>query len=96
LRLPRDVSGDELARLLSRLGYSVTRQTGSHLRLTTTQRGEHHITIPRGTPLKVGTLSAILKDVAGHAELAYQELLERLFPRSAPEAAAANASSSRQ
>jgi len=35
LRLPRDISGDELARALGDLGYRVTRQIGSHLRLTT-------------------------------------------------------------
>jgi len=41
LRLPRDVSGDDLAKALSDSGYRVTRQTGSHLRLTTTEAGEH-------------------------------------------------------
>ncbi|MGB9805044.1 type II toxin-antitoxin system HicA family toxin, partial [Desulfofundulus sp.] len=44
--MPRDVSGEKLAKLLARYGYRVTRQTGSHLRLTTTIQGEHHITIP--------------------------------------------------
>ncbi|MEK7770741.1 MAG: type II toxin-antitoxin system HicA family toxin [candidate division NC10 bacterium] len=29
------------------MGYRVTRQTGSHLRLTTLERGEHHVTVPR-------------------------------------------------
>jgi predicted RNA binding protein YcfA (HicA-like mRNA interferase family) len=47
MRLPRDLAGEELAVLLGRYGYEVTRQTGSHMRLTTTQRGEHHVTIPR-------------------------------------------------
>ena len=41
MRLPRDVSGAELARLLRRFGYELTRQTGSHLRLTTQREGEH-------------------------------------------------------
>jgi len=41
MRLPRDVSGADLARALSKLGYKVTRQTGSHMRLTTAQSGEH-------------------------------------------------------
>ena len=31
MRLPRDVSGSDLAHSLRKLGYSVTRQTGSHL-----------------------------------------------------------------
>ena len=49
-RLPRDLTGDALAKALVTLGSSVTRQTGSHMRLTTQQRGEHHVTIPRHDP----------------------------------------------
>ncbi len=44
MKLPRDISGDELAKSLESLGYQVTRQTGSHMRLTTTEGGEHHVT----------------------------------------------------
>jgi predicted RNA binding protein YcfA (HicA-like mRNA interferase family) len=51
MKLPRDLSGDELAVLLRKYGYVVTRQTGSHMRLTTSQSGEHHITIPRHASL---------------------------------------------
>jgi len=54
VRLPRDISGLDLSRKLERLGYTVTRQTGSHIRLTTEQSGEHHITIPAHDPLKPG------------------------------------------
>jgi hypothetical protein len=36
MRLPRDVSGKQLAILLGRYGYEVMRQTDSHIRLTTT------------------------------------------------------------
>ena len=43
MRIPRDLSGEELAFLLQRFGYHITRQTGSHMRLTTLQGGEHHI-----------------------------------------------------
>ncbi len=46
MRLPRDLSGDALARALAELGYRMTRQTGSHLRLTTLEHGEHHVTEP--------------------------------------------------
>src|SRR5206468_2544366 len=63
LRLPRDVSGDDLAKALGALGYRLTRQTGSHLRLTTTERGEHHVTVPRHAALRVGTLAGVLGDV---------------------------------
>lgn len=79
MRLPRDLSGEELAVLLGGYGYEVTRQTGSHMRLTTTQGGEHHVTVPRHKSLRVGTLSAILRDVAEHLGLPRQTLLETLF-----------------
>ncbi len=37
MRLPRDLGGEELAVLLKKYGYSITRQVGSHIRLTTQQ-----------------------------------------------------------
>jgi predicted RNA binding protein YcfA (HicA-like mRNA interferase family) len=43
MRLPRDVSGESLAAGLESLGYRVTRQKGSHIRLTTFENGEHHV-----------------------------------------------------
>jgi predicted RNA binding protein YcfA (HicA-like mRNA interferase family) len=61
------------------MGYEVTRQTGSHMRLTTMQEGQHHITIPKASPLRVGTLSGILSEVAEHFKLPSEELAERLF-----------------
>ena len=79
MRLPRDLSGSDLAQSLRKLGYSVTRQTGSHLRLTTYEHGEHYLTIPQHTSLRIGTLSAILADVASHFELNREKLLEKLF-----------------
>jgi predicted RNA binding protein YcfA (HicA-like mRNA interferase family) len=60
------------------LGYQVTRQTGSHLRLTTEEDGEHHVTIPRHSPLRIGTLAAILDDVATHFGLSRSELLAKI------------------
>ncbi len=42
MKTPRDLSGAELAKVLRRLGYAVTRQAGSHLRVTTHEGGEHH------------------------------------------------------
>ena len=81
MRLPRDVSGDDLAKALGDLGYRITRQSGSHLRLTTLERGEHHVTIPRHAALRVGTLSGLLGDVAQHFALSREELTEQLFGR---------------
>ena len=81
MRLPRDWGGEKLARLLRRYGYEVTRQTGSHMRLTTQQGGEHHVTIPRHSPLRIGTLNAILKDVGQHLGLERDALLAELMRR---------------
>ncbi len=79
MKLPRDVSGAELARTLKVFGYEATRQAGSHLRLTTTQLGEHHVTIPRHDSLKLGTLSGVLNDVAEHFEISRDEVIDRVF-----------------
>jgi predicted RNA binding protein YcfA (HicA-like mRNA interferase family) len=82
LKLPRDLSGAELASLLTRYGYDITRQTGSHLRLTSTLKGtEHHVTIPHHRALNVGTLNAILTDVAAYLETDRSELAKALFER---------------
>lgn len=79
MKLPRDLTGLELARSLVKLGYQTTRQTGSHIRLTTSLCGEHHLTIPAHDPLKVGTLAAILADLQAHHKLGREELLNKLF-----------------
>ena len=79
MKLPRDLSGADLVKALEKLGYEVTRQTGSHIRLTTTENGEHHLTVPAHNPIKIGTLNAILKDVANHFELDREVLFEQLF-----------------
>jgi len=78
MKLPRDLSGPELAKSLGALGYELTRQTGRHLRLTTQQQGEHHVTVPNHSPLKIGTLSGILNDVSQHFGISREELLCRL------------------
>ncbi len=79
MKLPRDVSGVQLVKKLERLGYRVTRQTGSHLRLTCESPSQHHVTVPNHNPLRLGTLSGILDDVATHYKISREELLKRLF-----------------
>jgi predicted RNA binding protein YcfA (HicA-like mRNA interferase family) len=80
MKLPRDVGGEELVAHLGRYGYTITRQTGSHMRLTSTFRGfEHHITIPEHKPLGVGILDHIVNEIAAYLEIEHQELLKELF-----------------
>jgi predicted RNA binding protein YcfA (HicA-like mRNA interferase family) len=65
MRLPRQISVDDLIKSLRRYGYQVTRQTGSHERLTRSEADkEFHLTIPKHTPLRIGTLNNILKDLS--------------------------------
>ena len=80
MRLPRNVSGDDLIKKIDRYGYRVTRQTGSHVRLTrSTKDKEFHLTIPKHNSLRVGTLNNILKDLSNHLEIDKEELIESLF-----------------
>lgn len=79
MKIPRDISGQDLIKYLKPYGYSISRQSGSHIRLTTSQNGEHHITIPNHEPLKIGTLSSIINDIAKHLEKSKDELMKELF-----------------
>jgi len=79
MRIPRDLSGADLIKWLSQLGYAVTRQTGSHIRLSSQDNGEHHVTIPNHDPLRIGTLAAILDGVAAHHGWTREALLQQLM-----------------
>lgn len=65
-------------KVLRVLGYEATRQTGSHIRVTTQRDGENHEVIPRHHPIKTGTLSSILKRVAAHHGMSVDDLLKML------------------
>ncbi len=63
-KLPQ-VSGQELARFLEKLGYHVIRQKGSHIRLRkTTSMGEHNITVPNHKVIAKGTLGDIITKIS--------------------------------
>jgi predicted RNA binding protein YcfA (HicA-like mRNA interferase family) len=79
MKLPRDLAGKDLAKALRKVGYEVTRQSGSHLRLTREAPEQHHVTIPAHDPLKLGTLAAILSDVAQNLGVDRDDLVRRLF-----------------
>jgi predicted RNA binding protein YcfA (HicA-like mRNA interferase family) len=79
LRIPRDLNGTDLAKQLGQFGYSITRQSGSHMRLTRIDGGqEQHLTIPSHKPLRVGMLRQILKDVADHTHQSLELVVEAL------------------
>ncbi len=80
MKVPRDVSGMALASRPCRYGYEITRQSGSHLRLTSSSKGsDHHITVPRHKAIRVGTLASILAEVSDYLKMDHDELVRAVF-----------------
>ncbi|HJT97038.1 MAG TPA: type II toxin-antitoxin system HicA family toxin [Rhodanobacteraceae bacterium] len=79
MKLPRDADGADLVKALSRIGYRVVRQTGSHIRLQCADPA-HSVTVPNHRPLRVGTLAAIIADIAGRRRIEKDALVELLWP----------------
>lgn len=80
MRLPRNISGEDLIKSLGHLGYQITRRSGSHIRLTRiTKEKSDHITIPNHDALRIGTLNGIIRAVAAQLEMDKTELIENLF-----------------
>jgi predicted RNA binding protein YcfA (HicA-like mRNA interferase family) len=77
--MPRDLDAPDLIKALQRIGYRTVRQSGSHIRLQIDKPKPHALTVPNHAPLRIGTLSAILSDVASHHDLTKESLLELLF-----------------
>jgi predicted RNA binding protein YcfA (HicA-like mRNA interferase family) len=69
MKLPRDLSGSEPAKVLGRVGYGLVRQTESHMRLTRDGPEQHHMTTPAHDPSKLGTLAAILGEASSHLKM---------------------------
>ena len=79
MKIPRDINGSDLIRALRVFGYERVRQDGSHIRLSSSLNGTHHVTVPNHHPLKTGTLlGGVLKPVAAHHKLTVEELIEKL------------------
>jgi len=79
MKTPRDLSGEELIKALGKFGYVKVRQTGSHVQLMTNENGEHHLSIPKHSPLRIGTLNKILSLVGDHFGLTKNEVLDRIM-----------------
>ncbi len=79
MKTPRDITANDLLEALKSFGYEVVRQKGSHIRIKTEINGEHYETIPNHKPIKIGTLSGILNNIAEHFDLIKEELMEQIF-----------------
>lgn len=79
MKLPRNLDAQTLIRHLERKwSYEIVRQTGSHIRLRTTEPSSHAVTIPNHAPIKPGTLASVLKDIAAHKGVHAEEILSGL------------------
>ena len=75
MKLPRDIGGDRLVRVLQDLGYVVVRQKGSHVRLTHPGPPQAHVAVPMHRQIKIGTLHDVLQTVCEQRSLSFQELV---------------------
>ena len=79
-KIPRDITGKQLIVKLHTLGYRKINQTGSHIRLeNSTLPIPHRITIPYHNPIRIGTLSNILNDLANKMNIEKKQLIKLLF-----------------
>ena len=79
MKLPRDLSGEELVKhLVKRWDYVRVHQVGSHVILQTQQPTSHRVAVPAHSPLRIGTLNAILSAIAAHKGVAREEILKDL------------------
>ena len=78
MKLPRGVSAERLIRALERLGYTVIRQKGSHIRLFHETAPSHSISVPLHDPLKIGTFHGILVEVAQAQSISIQDIINLL------------------
>ena len=79
MKTPRSLSATELIKLLKIYDYQIVSQRGSHIKITTHKNGEHHLAISNHDPIKIGTLNAILRQVAEHLGKDKDEVVKDLF-----------------
>ena len=78
MKLPRDVSSAQVVRALTGLGYTVVRQTGSHIRLDYKGR---RITVSVANPILPATLQSVIREVRAQTGIARDKLLNLIKRR---------------
>ncbi|HEY1900963.1 MAG TPA: type II toxin-antitoxin system HicA family toxin [Terracidiphilus sp.] len=77
MKLPRDLSGEQLIRhLCKHWEYERVHQVGSHVILQTQQPTPHRVAVPAHTALRIGTLNSILSAVAMHKNVTKEDVLK--------------------
>jgi predicted RNA binding protein YcfA (HicA-like mRNA interferase family) len=79
VKIPRDLSGQQLADVLCKhWQYVQVHRVGSHIILETSAPSHHRIAVPAHHALRVGTLNSILRSVAQHKRATREAILETL------------------
>jgi len=79
MKLPRDVSGRDLAKALIRSwAYREVNRVGSHIILQTDFPAYHRISVPEHSPLRIGTLNALLRAVAKAKRVSREDVIASL------------------
>ncbi len=79
MKLPRDVSGQQLTNaLVKKWDYKVMHQRGSHIILETGTPGSHRIAIPNHKSLRIGTLNSIIRAIAEHKQTSREQIVKTL------------------
>lgn len=79
MKLPRDVSGRDLAKALAQhWGYRQVNQVGSHIILQTDTPSPHRVSVPDHNPIRIGTLNAILRVVAKAKGVSREQIVASL------------------
>jgi predicted RNA binding protein YcfA (HicA-like mRNA interferase family) len=79
MKLPRDLGAAELINILCKhYGYRRVNQEGSHVILEANTPRQHRISIPDHSPLRIGTLNAVLRAVSNVQGVEKEDILRRL------------------
>jgi predicted RNA binding protein YcfA (HicA-like mRNA interferase family) len=79
VKIPHDLYGRDLERVLcARWGYQTVNQVGSHIILQTETPRHHRLAVPDHKPLRIGTLNAILREVATAKGVTREDILATL------------------
>ena len=79
MKLPRDLYGRDLAHVLcARWAYQKVNQVGSHIILQTETPRHHRLSVPDHKPPRIGTLNAILREVATAKGVTREDILATL------------------
>ena len=79
MKLPRDLSGAQLSKILCRdWNYRIVHQEGSHIILQTETPSHQRLSVPNHNPLRIGTLNNTLRAIAVHKGIEREQLLDTL------------------